>query len=170
MKRHSVSFQEFLEPIFPLWADQWVALTSGDLSAGKYNSMTISWGSLGNVWNFPFAQVFVRHSRYTFDFMEKYNTFSLCTFAEEYRDALNILGSKSGRNCDKIASTGLTVCSSQHIAAPCFEEAKLCIECEKMYWQDMEAEHFIKPDIASHYQQHDYHRIYYGRILGIYQA
>ncbi|NMC47001.1 MAG: flavin reductase family protein [Chloroflexi bacterium] len=170
MKRHSISIQDFSQHIFPLWADRWFVLTSGDLAAGKYNSMTISWGSLGNIWNMPFAQVFVRHTRYTFDFMEQYSTFSLCTFAEEYRDALNLLGSESGRNRDKIASTGLTVCPSQHIAAPSFEEANLCIECEKMYWQDMDAEHFIKSDIARHYSKRDYHRIYYGRILGIYQA
>jgi flavin reductase (DIM6/NTAB) family NADH-FMN oxidoreductase RutF len=132
--------------------------------------MTVGWGSLGTMWGKPFAQVVVRPSRYTREFMEAYDTFTLCAFPENHRKALQLLGSKSGRDGDKIAEAGLTPAASSAVAAPCFEEAELVIECRKIYWQDMDAANFVDADIRKNYPQKDYHRIYFGEIVAAAEA
>ena len=148
-----------------LFHHQWVLLTSGDFDAGKYNTMTIGWGALGTMWSKPFAFVAVRHSRYTFEFMEKYDSFTLTAFPPEYHDALSLLGSKSGRDGDKIAESGLTPTASKVVTAPCFEEAEIVVECQKIYANDLNPAHFLEDSIYKHYPNRDYHRIYYGHIL-----
>ena len=99
---HEVKIDYYKTDIFELWNNRWFLLTSGDFNSGQYNTMTVSWGSFGIMWNKPFAQVVVRPTRYTYEFTEKFDTFTLCSFSEKYRRALNILGSKSGRTVDKI--------------------------------------------------------------------
>jgi len=153
-----------------LWDNQWLVLTSGDYAAGHFNAMTVAWGSLGMMWNKPFAQVVVRPTRFTYEFMEQYDTFTLCAFPESYRKALQILGTRSGRDGDKIAASGLTPISSSLAAAPAFAEAALVLECRKIYWQDLEPSHFLDAKIERNYPKHDYHRIYFGEILAILQA
>lgn len=151
-----------------LFHNQWVLLTAGDFAMGDFNTMTIGWGALGTMWSKPFAFVAVRHSRYTFEFMEKYDTFTLTAFPEEYHDALNLLGSRSGRDGDKIAESGLTPEPASLVAAPSFIEAEIVIECRKMYADDLNPVHFIDESIYIHYPNRDFHRIYYGEILKIF--
>ena len=168
MKRGSIALDELLVKSHYLWDKQWLLLTAGDFAAGHFNTMTVGWGSLGTMWGRPFAQVVVRPHRYTYGFMEQYDTFTLCTFPEEYRWAVNLLGTKSGRDGDKIAEAGLTPIGSTQIAAPGFAEAKLILECRKIYWDDLDPAHFVDPSIENHYAQKDYHRIYFGQILAIF--
>ena len=167
MKLGSVAIHDFSTKIFDLWDQKWFLLTAGDFERGEFNCMTVSWGSLGIMWNRPFAQVVVRPTRYTFEFTEKFDTFTLCAFDHAYRRALQSLGSKSGRHGDKIAEAGLTPCASGIVAAPSFEEAELIIECKKIYWQDMDNSHFLDPALERNYPSQDYHRIYFGEILKI---
>ncbi|MFN2272322.1 MAG: flavin reductase family protein, partial [Anaerolineae bacterium] len=115
----------------------------------------------------PFVQVVVRPTRYTYGFMEQYDTFTLCAFPEAYRQALQLLGTKSGRDGDKIAEAGLTPIASTLVPAPGFAEADLIIECRKMYWQDMAPAQFLDPAIENHYAKKDYHRIYFGEVMAI---
>jgi len=150
-----------------LWANTWLLLTAGDYAAGKYNTMTVGWGSFGVMWGKPFVQIVVRPTRYTYTFMENYTTFTLTAFPEVYRKALSLLGSKSGRHGDKIAEAGLTPMAARVVAAPAFQEAELVIECQKMYWDDFKPDHFLAPDIERSYPKKDYHRIYFGEIVAI---
>jgi len=113
------------------------------------------------------VQVVVRPGRYTFQYMEKYRTFTISLFPEEYKKALVVLGTKSGRDCDKIAESGLSVVPSKMVEAPAFEEAELIMECRKTYWQDMNPENFLDRAIDEHYPQKDHHRIYYGEIIRV---
>lgn len=167
MSRQPIPFNQFTTKIFHLWDRQWFLLTSGDFSQGRYNTMTVSWGSLGIMWDKLFAQVVVRPVRHTYRFMEEFDTFTLSAFDPAHRPALNLLGSKSGRDGDKIAESGLTVCASTQVAAPAFEEAELVLECRKMYWHDYDPSHFLDPKIENMYPGKDYHRVYYGEILSI---
>ncbi len=146
---------------------QWFLLTSGDFHSGHFNAMTISWGSLGKIWNKPFVQVVVRPSRYTYQFMEQYSSFTVCAFPLQYREALSLLGTQSGRTSNKIAESGLTPIPSKIVAAPAYAEAELILECHKVYWQDMDSGHFINFEINSSYPEKDYHRIYFGEIVNI---
>ena len=162
-----IELDQFQTRAVELWDQTWLLLTSGDFQEGRYNCMTVAWGSLGNMWNMPFAMVVVRPSRYTFEFINTYDSFTLCAFPPQYRQALSLLGSQSGRDGDKIAASGLTVCPAQHVAAPVFQEAELVIECRKIYWQDFDPEHFISEEIHKQYQQGDFHRMVFGRMLAI---
>ena len=156
--------------IFELFNNRWFLLTSGDYKAGHFNTMTVSWGSMGIMWNKPFVMVVVRPQRFTFEFMEKYDTFTLTSFPEKYRKALNILGSKSGRSVDKIKISGLHPIASTKIQAPAFKEAELVIECSKIYWNDFLPENFLSPQIEENYPRKDYHRIYFGEVFNILEA
>jgi len=167
MSWKSVHVEQFICKPFDLWDRQWLLLTSGDYSTGEFNCMTVGWGSFGIMWRRPFAQVVVRPTRYTYQFMDRFSTFTLCAFPDEYRKALKLLGSRSGRDGDKIAPAGITPIPSQEVAAPAFAEAELSFECETIYWQDMEPSHFKMPSIEALYPKKDYHRIYFGHILNI---
>ena len=167
MDRQPINPRKIVARPHGIWEPGWFLLTCGDFAAGQYNCMTVSWGSLGEMWNVPFAQVVVRPHRYTFQFIEKYPTFTLCTFAHKYRAALNLLGSKSGRDSDKIAESGLTPIAASKVAAPVYEQAELAIECRKMYWQDLDPSHFLAPGIARNYPEKDYHRVFYGEVVAV---
>jgi len=162
-----ISIQSFTSDSFDLWDKTWLLLTSGDFSMGKFNSMVVAWGGFGIMWNKPMAMVVVRPTRHTFSFINAFNTFSLCVFPEYYRDAMNLLGTKSGRDGDKIKDSGLTPIASSAIASPVFNEAELMLECRKMYWDDLDPQHFLDPKIEKNYAKKDYHRMYFGEVLRI---
>ena len=167
MALQTIPFERFTSRVFHLFDEQWLLLTGGDFARGKFNAMTISWGSLGIIWGRPFVQVVVRPTRYTHEFMERFDTFTVTAFPERHRRALNLLGSKSGRDGDKIAEAGLTPVASAKVAAPAFAEAELVIECKKMFWADFDPTHFIDPAIDRNYPRKDYHRQYFGEVLAI---
>jgi len=150
-----------------LFDRQWMLITAGDFAKGDFNTMTIGWGAIGTMWSRPFAFVAVRHSRYTYQFTQKYDTFTLCAFPEEHRQALRLLGSRSGRDGDKITASGLTPEAASVVAAPSFAEAELVIECQKMYADDLNPVHFVDQSIYKQYPKHNFHRIYYGEILAV---
>jgi flavin reductase (DIM6/NTAB) family NADH-FMN oxidoreductase RutF len=166
-QRITIAPNEFRLNSIDIWANQWFLLTAGDLAAGKFNSMTVAWGSFGVMWAKPFAQVVVRPSRHTYGFMESSDTFTLCAFPAEYRDQLQYCGSHSGREVDKVAATGLTPIAAAVAAAPAFAEAELVVECRKMYWDDFKPPQFLDERIESCYNGADYHRVYFGEILAI---
>ena len=163
MTRQPISIEKFIVKPQPFWEE--LLLASGNLAECRFNAMTIGWGSLGVMWGIPFVQVVVRPTRYTYEYMEKYDTFTICAFPKKYHQALQLLGTKSGRDGDKIAEAGLTPIPSAQIAAPSFAQAKLVLECRKIYWDDMQKDHFLDEKIGHKYPNKDYHRIYYGEIL-----
>ena len=99
--------------------------------------------------------------------MEKYEHFTLSAFDRQYRDDLNLLGTKSGRDGDKISETKLNPTPSVIVPSPSFKEAELIIECKKIYWDDFKPEHFLDSLIDKNYPKKDYHRIYFGETLKI---
>lgn len=160
--------QDFTARPVDIWLNRWFLLTAGNRD--HYNTMAVAWGSMGGMWNLPFVQVVVRPSRFTYEFINKTDTFTLCSFPEKYREAVNLLGTRSGRDSDKIKASGLTVIPSKKVEAPAFQEADLILECKKIYWQDMDPGHFLDDRIQRNYPQKDYHRIFFGRILWILAA
>ena len=119
------------------------------------------------MWNKPYVQVVVRPTRYTFEFINEYPEFTVCAFPEKYHETLQTLGSKSGRNLDKIRHSGLTPVKPAMVAAPAYEEAELIFQCRKVYWQDLNPENFLDQKAHACYTNNDYHRSYYGEILAI---
>ncbi len=124
MTNSTISIQELRLKSYSIWEDQWFLLTCGDMDKPHFNSMTISWGSIGVMWNKPFVQVVVRPTRYTFEFMQKYPDFTVCAFPETYRKQLSLLGSESGRDGDKIARSGLTPLVGSQVSSPVYRGSK----------------------------------------------
>lgn len=162
-----IPISDFLVRAHHLWHEQWLLLTSGDYASGEYNTMTVGWGSLGTMWSKPFVQVVVRPTRYTYEFMERFDGFTLSAFGGDQVGALELLGTRSGRDGDKIAQAGLTPVAAKRIAAPGFAEAVLTIECRKIYWDDLDPSNFLDSTTEAHYPEKDYHRIYFGEILRV---
>jgi len=139
----------------------WMLITAGEKD--NFNTMTAAWGGLGFLWKEPMATIFIRPQRYTYEFTEKYENFSLCFFGESQREALKICGTKSGRDIDKMAATGLTPLVSG-LGNVYFEEALLVIECKKVYFDDINPANFLDPRPDKNYPKKDYHRMYIGFI------
>lgn len=167
MLLNPIEISHFIVSANGLWAKQWLLLSAGDFQKKDFNAMTVSWGSLGEIWHKPFAQIVVRPTRFTFQFLEKYDTFTLCAFPQKFRYILEKLGATSGRDGDKFAAVGLNPVAGRVAAAPAYLEAKLIIECRKIYWDDFEPTHFLDKSIEQNYPQKDYHRIYFGEILAV---
>lgn len=155
---------EIQENLIQLIAKDWMLVTCGNKD--KMNMMTASWGSVGYLWNRPIVHTVIRPQRYTYEFMEKEETFSLCFFDEEYRQALSLCGCKSGRDMDKVAASNLTVSYLDN--TPYFNEAKLVLICRKIAVYDIEPSQFIDESIDKNYPKKDYHRNYTGEILHVY--
>lgn len=149
-----------LEP-FSLIGDAWMLITAGD--AQDYNMMTASWGGLGVLWNKPVALCFIRPQRYTFEFAERNDYFSLSFYDEKYRGALMLCGSKSGRDINKTEATNLTPAFDE--PAPYFEEADLVFVCKKIHSQFLDPKCFIDTSIEKNYNNGDYHKMYVGKII-----
>lgn len=162
-----IPFAKFVCRPLDILSDQWMLLTAGDFQSGTFNTMTIGWGSFGTMWKKPFVTVVVRPTRHTHKFMEEYRDFTVCAFPRKYRKALQICGTKSGRDTDKIKEAGLMPEASSKIKSPAFREAELAIQCRKIYCDDFKPENFLSDEIEDNYPKKDYHRMYFGEILAI---
>jgi len=121
---------------------------------------------MGELWFKPVVFAFIRPTRYTLEFVEQKPTFTLSFFDETQRKALSFCGANSGRDCDKTAATGLTPIATDS-GSVAFEEARLVIECRKMYFQDVDPENFLVPEIEENYPDKDYHRMFIGEVLRV---
>ncbi len=150
------------ENTFKLIGTDWMLVTAG--TKDKFNTMTASWGGLGIMWNKKVSFIFIRPQRYTLPFIEENDSFTLSFFDHRYREALKFCGSHSGRDVNKVAETGLTPRFSE-TGAVSFEEAKLIIECRKLYRQDFSPAGFCDPSLEKNYPEKDYHRMFIGEII-----
>lgn len=147
---------------FKLIGADWMLITAGNIKS--FNTMTASWGTLGELWNKKICTCFIRPVRHTYTFIEKVNYFTLSFFDEQHRDVLKLCGSKSGRDVDKVAETGITPVESGS-GSVYFAEAQLVLECKKIYTHDLDPENFLDPKIHDEYPQKDYHRMYVGEVV-----
>jgi flavin reductase (DIM6/NTAB) family NADH-FMN oxidoreductase RutF len=97
--------------------------------------------------------------------MEKAKNFTLSFFDERYRAVLELCGSKSGRDVDKAASAGITPLPGVLAGTTAFAEARLIIECKKIYCHDFDPKHFLDATIGDCYPECDYHRAYTGEVI-----
>lgn len=154
---------EIKDNLIRLIASDWMLVTAG--TPEKFNTMTANWGGMGYLWNKNVVFVFVRPERYTYGFIENTEGFTLTFFDEKYRDALNLCGVKSGRDCDKVAATGLTPCFTQS-GYPAFAEAGLVLECRKLYSEQLKREKFLDEEpLNTHYRtKGGLHKVYIAEI------
>ncbi len=138
------------------------------VSAGNkddFNTMTASWGTMGVLWNKNVVNVVIRPQRYTYQFFEREDYFTVTVLQPGNEDAYRICGTKSGKDCNKVKLAGLS--PYFETGAVTFEEARLAILCKKIYVQDFDPKGFLDPEIEKHYPIQDYHRLYCGEIIDV---
>ena len=145
---------------------QWMLITAGNQE--KSNTMTASWGGVGFMWGKPVATVYIRPQRYTKEFVDTNDRFTLSFLTEEKREALKICGSVSGRDvADKWETAGLTPCCVEVEGgkAVAVSEAEMIFVCRKLYVQEMLPECFVdEKSKETWYPQKDYHVMYMAEI------
>lgn len=157
--------EEFNESTFKLIGKDWMLITAE--KDNKVNTMTASWGGFGVLFNKNVVYTVIRPQRYTKEFIDNSDTFSLTFFDESFRKDLSYLGRVSGRDEDKISKTNLTVKYENN--TPYFEEAKIVIICRKIYAQEFKPECFIADGIDDKvYPNKDYHTLYISEIEKVY--
>lgn len=145
----------------------WCLITAG--TEKSFNTMTASWGGVGVLWNKDVATCYIRPQRYTKEFVDREELFTLSFFPDGYRKALSVCGSVSGRDHDKPAETGLTPLFTDGTVT--FNQANLVLVCRKLYAQTMTEDSFTdKKLLESVYPSKDLHTIYVGEIIKAYKA
>ncbi len=153
--------EELQKNPYQMIGKEWLLVTAE--KDGKVNTMTASWGGVGIMWNKPVAYVFLRPQRYTKEFVDQGETFSLSVLGEGYRETLRYFGSVSGREEDKITKSGLKVAHDG--ATPYFEEANTVMVCRKLYAQSYDPACFIDESLdEKNYPNKDYHVMYIAEI------
>ncbi len=156
--------EEIKQNTFKLIGKDWMLVTAQ--RDNKVNTMTASWGGLGVLWKKPVSYVFIRPQRYTKEFIDNSDNFSLSFLDDNYRNQLNYLGTISGRDEDKISKSNLTIEYSDN--TPYFKESKLVIVCKKLYSQNFKPECFIESETdEKNYPNKDYHTMYISEIQKI---
>lgn len=150
--------------VFSAIGDQWMLITAG--TASRCNTMTVSWGGLGVIWGAPAATCYIRPQRYTKEFVDREEYFTLTFFGEEYRKALSLCGSRSGRDTNKVKECGFTVRTAE-CGAPYFEEAELVMVCRKRFSQPMDPDRIPQELKTKWYPKKDYHILYIGEIIEV---
>ncbi|MBR1777174.1 MAG: flavin reductase family protein [Alphaproteobacteria bacterium] len=161
-----ISLADVKNPV-TLFQKDWAALASGNKD--KMNAMTIGWGSIGVLWKRPVVTVYVAPERYTNDFMDRNEYFTVVGFPKEQRKALAYIGSHSGRDGDKLKAAGLTP-EFTELGNPVFKEGNLAIECKTIYkipfqkelLDDKATELYEKIKISPHV-------MYIGEVINVWQ-
>ena len=146
---------------FSAIGEKWMLITAG--TKEKCNTMTASWGALGVLWGVPMATVYIRPQRYTKQFVDENEYFTLSFFPEQYRQQLSLCGTKSGREVDKVKECGFTVAEGEG-GAPYFEQAELVLVCRKRMAVPMDPA-AMPEDVKEKWYEGDYHTMYWGEIV-----
>ena len=158
------------ENAFDLIGKDWMLVTAGNKE--KFNTMTASWGGIGWLWNRPVAFVFIRPERYTHEFIEREGRLTLSFYKEEYRRILQFCGTKSGRDVDKVKETGLRPVALES-GAMTFEQARLTLDCRKLFKSPMAEENFVDRSILEKWYGNkpggSLHDVYVVEIEAVYE-
>ena len=154
---------DFNTDIFTLFDKKWALLTAG--TKENFNTMTIGWGGLGTIWGRSVASVYVRTSRYTHSFMDNNDYFTVSFYPEAYRKILGILGSKSGRDMDKMHQSGLTPITAG--PSMTFSEAQVTLVCKKLFVQRLDSKKIPQDIIDRYYTNDAEHDMYIGQVVDI---
>ncbi len=157
--------EEMTDNVFRAIGKDWMLIGAGDEK--RANAMTASWGGMGILWGKPVATVYLRPQRYTKGLVDAGEYFTLSFYEEQYRKALNYMGTVSGADEDKIGGSGLTL--EFFDGAPAFSESRLVLVCRKLYAQTLDEKGFFFQELVEkNYPQKDYHTMYIGEIVRAY--
>lgn len=157
-----IQITEIKDNVFDLFKNKWALITAGN--ADNCNTMTVSWGAVGELWGKDMATIYIRPQRYTEEFLNANDYFTISFYPDDMKKQIHgICGSKSGRDVDKIKECNITPCFDEN--APYFEEAELVLICRKAAKAKFNPDQFIGDKIdETWYPDKDYHYVYYGEI------
>ncbi len=136
---------------------------------GKPNLMTIGWGAMGSIWGVDTWMILVRPSRYTYQCIEHTGCFTINVPTEDMGMICAQCGSTSGKDIDKFEKFGLTHKKALSVLAPVVAECPIVYECQVVHKSDILPEKLADEIITGSYMDGDFHRIYFGRILKVYE-
>ena len=152
-----------INDIFNEFASGLVLVTAGNKD--KFNTMTIGWGSMGTLWSKPICNVYVKENRYTHEFMENNDYFTVSFFTEDYKTDMAILGTKSGRDINKVSLSSLTPIKEDSYVY--FKEARYTLVLKKIYKHDFDINK-IPLELKEHYYSNEPpHTMYVGEVIEI---
>ena len=166
MAKKAVAYTDYLQETLAALADPGCLLASQGRDE-TMNAMTIGWGTIGIIWGRPVFVVLVRPSRHTWTLLEENGDFTVNVPPPELRKAVHFCGSKSRRNHDKFAETGLTPIAGLHVNAPIIEECVIHYECRTIHKNQVVPDALAKAVVKDCYLSGDFHTLYYGHILGV---
>lgn len=160
-----VNYKEVSNKIQEQLAKNGAFLTVKDKN-GNLNTMTISWGNIGRMWEKPIFTVMVRYSRHTYKLIENSDNFTVSfpTKGQLVKE-LAFCGSKSARDVDKFKELNLSVTESKKVSSPIISDCDLHLECKIIYKQAMDSSgmgEFVKEIYG---EENDLHVLYYGEIV-----
>ena len=147
------------ENIIDMISHEWMLITAGNKTA--YNMMTASWGFMGEMWGADSVSIMVRPQRYTMEFIDKHDYFSLSFYGKD-KAIHKVCGNMSGRDVNKTELTGLTPVFCER--APYFCEARLVIICKKQYAGELKSKCFTDKEPLNKWYKGDLHINIIGKI------
>ena len=133
----------------------------------QVNTMTISWGFIGFMWNKPQFIAVVRPQRYTDEFLKNgTHCFTISIpFEGKLQEELTICGTESGRDIDK--SKVVHFIPAKSVDCPIVEGCDLYYECKINLAQQMDGA-LLAEGIVKQFYQEDYHWVYIGEMVEVY--
>jgi flavin reductase (DIM6/NTAB) family NADH-FMN oxidoreductase RutF len=162
-------YTDYLKETLDVMRKTGLLLVSTD-AAGKPNTMTIGWGTIGIIWGKPIFIVLVRPSRYTHGLMEQTEDFTVNVPSADLADVVAFCGSASGRDHDKFSEKGLVAVPGKKVKSPIIEQCVIHYECKVVHKNDVLKDKLAGDIISSAYPRGDFHTIYYGEILSVYAS
>lgn len=135
---------------------------------GKQNLLTLGWGQIGPFYHGnPIFIIAVAPMRYSWRFLEQVPEFVIAVPDDALGSAVELCGTKSGRDLDKFKAAGLTPVSSVHVHAPSILECPINVEC-RIYTSIAPPHMLLTPE---HRQRPltEQHTIYFAEVLGTYR-
>ena len=169
MNREPVPYDHQLSKTLATLSNPGLLLAATD-NEGHSNVMTIGWGTVGIIWGQPVFIVMVRPSRYTSQFIEDSKEFTVNVPAAAMRSWVGVCGSQSGRDIDKFGDYGMSTTPGQHVRAVTIDACPMVYECRSLHHNDLSPANLEAAAEKRFYDGKDYHRLYFGQILGTYAS
>lgn len=138
-------------------------------SGDRLNTMTIGWATIGYVWQRPILMVAVRNTRHTFGLIENASDFTVSIpLDDQFKNAVNFCGTKSGRDLDKFKECGLETTASREVTSPIIRMAGWHFECKIILKMPMDPS-VMDRELDKLYTKNDHHTLYFGEIKACYE-
>jgi flavin reductase (DIM6/NTAB) family NADH-FMN oxidoreductase RutF len=161
--KREVSYTYQLDQTLDKLADGGLLLAASRAD-GRSNAMVIGWASVGVIWGLPVMVVLVRPSRYTYGFIEESGLFSVNVPTTEMKELVRVCGTRSGRDVDKLAEVATSM--GQCVSCVTLDRASVVYECKVVHRNDVVPSALLPSIVSRSYREGDFHRLYYGQIMG----